>query len=207
MGIKCFWCEPTWKAQRYLRRYSPYQLDCPITKSWHNAMIPFDVVEEIRSEDGSHVRERGEGTPEPEHACPPWPEACNCGFVFRSNDEWQVFSSSIYRRTDTGEEFTLRDAPVGAMWDAFWMHDWHNGEDGLSIYCKVPQNHDWFIDGPCGNCPWKDGSHSGHKCWVRRGIPPRLTVDKSGNSCPVGAGSIQTPDWHGYLRDGELVTA
>lgn len=44
-----------------------------------------------------------------------------------------------------------------------------------------------------------------HKCWVREGVPPRLTVGKNGVTCGAGAGSILTPKWHGFLRDGKLV--
>jgi hypothetical protein len=32
-----------------------------------------------------------------------------------------------------------------------------------------------------------------------------LTVDKNGDTCAAGAGSILTPAWHGFLRNGELV--
>ena len=44
-----------------------------------------------------------------------------------------------------------------------------------------------------------------HRCWCRHGEPPNITVDKNGPTCPAGAGSIQCNDWHGYLRNGELV--
>lgn len=30
-------------------------------------------------------------------------------------------------------------------------------------------------------------------------------VAKNGLTCAAGAGSIATPNWHGYLRHGELV--
>jgi len=32
-----------------------------------------------------------------------------------------------------------------------------------------------------------------------------FTVDKNGDACAAGAGSILTPTWHGFLQNGELV--
>jgi hypothetical protein len=46
-----------------------------------------------------------------------------------------------------------------------------------------------------------------HRCWVRHGNPPMITVDKNGPTCGAGAGSILSGNWHGFLRNGELVTA
>jgi hypothetical protein len=202
MGIKCFMIEPAGKAQRYLRRYRP-DASCPGPMSYHNAMVPLDVIDETIDEDRRfHTQE----LPEQDHSSALWPTRCVCGYQFLESDEWQTFVTSIFRRIDNGQEMTLRDAPVGAMWDAFWFHDhapWC-GSDGKALMCKLPGNHDWHIDGPSTNCPWKD-SHPTHKCWVRHGVPPMLTVDKSGDTCPVGAGSIAIPGWHGFLRNGELV--
>lgn len=100
---------------------------------------------------------------------------------------------------------TLREAPDGAMWDAFWLHgvpSWC-GDDGRAIICRVPNGHDWQIDGPASNCT---RPNEAHHCWVRHGEPPNLTVDKNGNTCAAGAGSILTKDWHGFLRNGYLVS-
>jgi hypothetical protein len=43
-----------------------------------------------------------------------------------------------------------------------------------------------------------------HKCWVRHGEPPNHTVDKRGNTCGAGAGSILSGSYHGFLRDGSF---
>lgn len=43
-----------------------------------------------------------------------------------------------------------------------------------------------------------------HKCWVRHGTPPRVTVDKDGLTCGAGAGSIAVPGYHGHLQNGYL---
>lgn len=205
-GIRCFMLESAGKSQRYLRRYSSGSNNCTGAMSYHDAMISFDVVEERLSKDGTYLEDIG-GLPAPEKDSPQWPKKCSCGYEFIDKDQWNIFSSSIYRRSDTGEEMTLRDAPDGAIWDAVWLHDWKAmcGPDGRSLVCKVPKDHEWQIDGPCNNCPWRnDPSKSEHKCWVRHGEPPNLTVDKEGFTCPVGAGSVQTGTWHGYLTNGVL---
>lgn len=44
-----------------------------------------------------------------------------------------------------------------------------------------------------------------HRCWVRHGtVGDPLQVDKNGNTCAAGAGSIQNAGWHGYLKNGIL---
>lgn len=217
MEIKCFWLEPTDREKRYLRRYcnssSALQFDaagnityrqCSGPMSYHDAMVFLDESPEHYDEAKGHYVDSGQTASDfKDH--PLWPTHCACGYEFQLNDEWQLFSDHIYRRVDTGEEYTLRDAPEGAMWDAIWFHgvpSWC-GEDGRSIICKVPQNHDWQIDGPCNNCT---RPNEPHKCWVRHGEPPNLTVDKNGNTCAAGAGSILTPQWHGFLRNGMLIS-
>lgn len=147
-------------------------------------------------------------------------EPCNCGCGYKVDN-----SQPIYRRTDTGEEMTLGEAPVGAMWFADWYlregdmrpgWDWYRGPDGHCLVVRVPNGsggvHDWMVDSRCSNCTLKDDNV--HKCWVRHGNPPDITVDKNGVTCAAGAGSIgvwngnQTAySWHGFLRNGDLVTA
>lgn len=204
MGIKCFWLEPTDRERWYLRRYSSNS-SCPGPMSYHDAMNYLDESREVMSEDGTHWVDSGQTADDfKDHQL--WPTHCSCGYSFELKDDWQLFSSHIYRRVDTGEEMTLRDAPDGAMWDATWFHsvlDWC-GPDGRSIICRVPTNHDWNIDGRASNCT---RPNEPHKCWVRHGEVPNLTVDKSGGeTCAAGAGSILTSTWHGFLRGGELVT-
>ncbi len=43
-----------------------------------------------------------------------------------------------------------------------------------------------------------------HKCWIRHGTPPDLTVDKNGVTCNAGAGSILVGDYHGFLVNGRF---
>lgn len=66
------------------------------------------------------------------------------------------------------------------------------------------------IDGVASNCDKKDDRD--HRCWIRHGTPPNITVNKDVinqpasalTTCNAGAGSIQTSNWHGMLQNGEL---
>lgn len=137
------------------------------------------------------------------HADTRWPKACVCGYEYQPTDSWQLFTGHLYRKASSGELFTLRDAPVGAMWNAPWYaehKDW-SGPDGRSLVVKTPGG-DWMIDGKCSNCTLPNDDV--HKCWVRHGEPPDLTVDKNGVTCSAGAGSILCGAYHGFLRNGWL---
>jgi hypothetical protein len=123
---------------------------------------------------------------------------------------------------------------VGMMWDAWWMRRSRKpgepnapnlGPDGLCLHVVCPDGSPWNIDGrasncdsPCKNCsrPYHIHQQQGynchyedarpHKCWVRHGVPPNITVGKAGVTCGAGAGSILTHSgYHGFLRSGELV--
>jgi len=205
MGIKCFWLEPTDRQQLYLRRYIGNSTGCTAGHGgYHDNMIPIEQSHEVMDFEKGHWVDDGR-TAKDFVGDPRWPTHCECGYEFTAQDTWQLFTSHIYRRADTGEEMTLRDAPEGAMWEATWYRNipgWV-GDDGRAIICMVPKRHEWNIDGPCSNC---NRPNEPHHCWVRHGEPPNLTVDKNGNTCPVGGGSILTKDWHGFLRNGELVT-
>lgn len=109
----------------------------------------------------------------------------------------------IYKRSDAGEETTLYDAPPGAMWFADWLLPFEKpGSDGHVLVVRLPNGREWVVDGRCSNCTMpKDNVH---KCWVRHGTPPLVTVDKNGHTCAAGAGSILSGDWHGFLQNGEL---
>jgi hypothetical protein len=123
-------------------------------------------------------------------------------------DDGREFTAydTIYKRRDTGEEMTLHDAPVGAIWENTWYEDdealkcWC-GPDGKSFTVRTPGG-DWHIDGRASNCD-KPNDHV-HKCWCRHGEAPNLTVNKIGNTCNAGAGSILQGNYHGFLANGKL---
>ena len=118
----------------------------------------------------------------------------------------------VFWNPDTGEEWSPRDdrsLPPGAMWRATWLEelDWHwKGPDGHVIQVVLPDGHIWTIDGRATNCTRVDmPEDDGHRCWIRHGTPPVLTVDKNGVTCQAGAGSIASPlGYHGFLREGWL---
>lgn len=137
-------------------------------------------------------------------------------------------SSPILCNLATGQELTYRDLPMGACWAVSkeMAEHYQKGVDGLSIMCKVPATggaHHWRIDGrasncdsPCATCgaPYRDhltiahpyvDSRPNHRCWVRHGtVGEKLHIDKAGDTCGAGAGSIQTDGWHGFLHNGVL---
>lgn len=118
---------------------------------------------------------------------------------------------SLFRRSDTGESIELRNAPPGAMWYATWYKvegsnpaqywfSWDN-QNTPPLIVQTPGGA-WNIDSRASNCTMKEDRL--HRCWVRHGEPPNITVDKNGLTCAVGAGSIQCGNYHGFLRNGEL---
>ena len=115
-----------------------------------------------------------------------------------------LYSAPIYKRVDTGEEMTLSEAPVGAIWRAPWFEDYpmYCGTDGKCYICKTPGG-EWMIDGQASNCTKPEDNV--HKCWCRHGEAPNFTVDKNGNTCNAGGGSILKGNYHGFLRNGYLI--
>lgn len=86
----------------------------------------------------------------------------------------------------------LSRAPVGAMWDADYLHGCHETsglvydrhEDGIVLVVRCPGG-DWVVDGP---------SNTGG-AWERSGTVPNVTVTPS---------ILQRGKYHGFLRDGYL---
>lgn len=113
-----------------------------------------------------------------------------------------------YRRLDTGQRSYGRP-PVGALFvaPARKLRDgWEcKGGDGLNVVCVTPGGR-WYIDSRAANCP--NPADFSHRCWVRHGtVGDSLHVDKDGNTCSAGNGSIQCGAFHGYLHNGELYDA
>lgn len=70
----------------------------------------------------------------------------------------------------------------------------------LTVVC--PNGAEWTIDSRASNCTLPYDYE--HRCWVRHGDPPNVTVDKNGLTCAAGGGSIQAGDYHGFLQNGVL---
>lgn len=214
---KCFWIEPVLPERVVLsmRRFRHSWADgseCPGRLGYHNASIQIgEAAPEWESIDTRHVLSWRSENSTLSHDDPRWPQFCEgCGLRFEENDEWQVNQDLIYVRVETGETRALRDweNEPGAMWDADWCHDWRTGPDGLSLMVVCPGGGVWFIDGPAKNCT--NPSDTAHRCWVRVGEPPNITVGKLAprqTTCGAGAGSIQTHNYHGFLVNGVFTPA
>jgi hypothetical protein len=195
MGVKCFFVTPIGVERVKLRRFVwSEHAKCSGSFGYHNALS--DEVARV----AAGVQAPGlELFPAND---PRWPSLCSCGYQFDDKDERQVFPEQVYVRDGSVKEYFLRDNIPGMMYDAVWLHDHKEwcGPDGKSLHVVCPDGHTWCIDSRANNCTMpKDNEH---KCWVRHGDPPLLTVDKRGVTCRAGAGSIQTPKYHGFLRGG-----
>lgn len=199
--FKVFWIEPNGLERRWLRRWSMSACGAEF-KTYCQAM--------------HLLGDAPKDTTWAEHQDSDWPSCCeHCGKPFEEKDDHQMFDRAIYVRPDTGATFTLNDVPVGACWDAHWYakhgegkqgSGYNTGPDGRCLVVRLPDGHDWMIDSRCSNCTRKDDND--HFCWVRNGRPEdgTLHVDKNGNTCSAGAGSILTDKWHGFLHNGFLHT-
>ena len=209
MGVRCFMVTDSGKYRLSLRRYHSKDT-CPVRPgAYHNAESPTILVI-----DGAPFR-----TPEnytdlaamevyaPPRTDPRWPTKCaECSYKFTADDPWQLFSTSIYV-DDHGAEYSIRKPVPGMMWDAWWFGDWARGPDGKCLVVCCPDGTEWMIDGQAKNCTKKaDVGPFGqaHRCWIRHGTPPMITVDKNGLTCSAGAGSIAVPGYHGFLRNGQF---
>jgi len=185
--VRCFYIEPTDRVRRQLRRYcDDLTKPCPSRYKYHNGHQPF--AEGTCRMDETKVWRFDDAHETPPRDDPRWPTKCDdCDYLFTEKDHYQLFHDVIYVRKDTGEEFALRDAPVGAMWDGDW-YPW-KGPDGKCLVLRCPPEgayNDWIIDGPSSN---------EKRPWTRTGEPPRVTANPS----------ILWPNYHGWLRDGVLV--
>lgn len=124
---------------------------------------------------------------------PTFPTSCEaCGYQFADDDARQLFCDRIYvRADDPSVSVVIRDAPVGAMWWNEHMGDRHlspkaRARGGKQHLCVMTPGGEWDIDAPSNN---GDG-------WDRTGEPPRITANPS----------ILMPRYHGWLRDGVLVS-
>ena len=199
--IRCFFLAPTNDIDLYLRRYRSRSIPEPGDKctasgmEYHNVdrVIERTTVEALKARgwpahDGDLVH-GSEGVPKDD---PRWPQACACGLQFTAEDHWQCNPEKLYRRSDTSELVALRDAPVGAMWDAHWMSDIHGYKriDGMTLCVRTPGG-EWCVDGPS----YSEGKVSGAG-WSRSGVAPDITANPSI--------LIPTGNYHGFLRAGFL---
>lgn len=203
MSVTCFWLEPTDRCRYALRRYVSGGT-CLGKYGYHNAQEPLGETATVWKDNDGHKSYSVDLKVEDFANDPRWPTKCAyCDYEFCDADSRQIFFDLLYHRPDTGEEMTLRDAPPGAMWNAWWLPDAYQGFDGRALTVKCPDGHEWLIDGRASNCALPDDRE--HRCWLREGEPPKITVGKAGvgRTCGAGGGSIQTPgSYHGFLTNG-----
>jgi hypothetical protein len=189
--IKCFWLEPTPYARVSLRRYKGYGKDGPCPTSgvkYHNASA---VVVSMMDRPLEEQYDTGElEYDDYPHDDPRWPKACPCGYVFQDDDSWQVNTQRFFSSPEMNGLLTIDDAPVGAMWDAWWYDT--KGPDGKCIVVRTPGG-DWIVDYPC-----KYG-----RGWTRTGEPPNITARPSIGIGKADSGTVWA--YHGFLTDGVLV--
>ena len=109
---------------------------------------------------------------------------------------WRAPDGAIYHLGNEVAEDGVPPAPVGAMWNADWLHGCRFGwdraldrnADGLVLQVRTPGG-DWLIDGPAlrDGVPYGDG-------WTRTGTAPDITATPS----------IVLGRYHGWLKAGWL---
>jgi len=205
--VKCFMVFETSRFRASLRRYALREEDkCP-QGGYHTADGPeIGILEGAKDPNGFWSWQSFE-VHKPPDTDSRWPLKCGrCDYLFQSQDPFQLFTDHIYV-DEHGKEYSLRTPVPGMMWYADWGGDWCKGPDGHSVMVVCPDGSQWCIDGPASNCTApKDTGPFGvaHRCWVRHGEPPLLTVDKNGKTCQAGAGSIAVPGYHGFLQNGSF---
>lgn len=129
-----------------------------------------------------------------------------CYLLEPTNEEWHSedghITAPLYRDSRTGALVTLRDAEPGAITRAQWCSWVPSQDEDAPIVVKLPNGDLWYVDDEAANCTRK-GDLS-HHCWIRHGALPDVTVDKQGETCAAGAGSILSGSYHGFLRNGWL---
>ena len=216
MATKCFMIAPIAKQYQWLRRFKyGGATKCADGQIGHDAWArildfasPVPAIGQYESGDRSPFLFAGDSR---------WPVKCaSCAYEFVDADARQVSNLRVYADAD-GREFCLPGhifhdvpvAPAGAMYWSWWSHGshfcffWDNCQDPrghLNVVC--PGGRIWDIDSRASNCKWKEDRS--HRCWIKHGEAPMLTVDKAGKTCAAGAGSIVAGSYHGFLQNGAL---
>lgn len=205
-AIPLVWCEYTGEIAVWLRRYAAAEVCAARGDDMaHDAQVRVEDQLTVRVEDqyGMHI----EGVSiEGYRDDPRWPTVCeHCQeYEFQTTDERTCSIEQLLAHPD-GESYPLRSLPPGSMYDAWWMPLAWRGPDGIALAVILPDGLPWYVDGMANNCDQRDREH---QCWVRHGDPRTepVHVDKGapGESCAAGAGSIATPDYHGFAHHGFL---
>src|SRR5689334_12377097 len=155
--VRCFFVVESGRATQALRRYRRSTLEkCAASgHGYHNSSTRIEDVEAPAKTVLRHI------APTEFKNDPRWPTRCACGYEFTADDEWQVFTETIYRNEATGQEWPMRELPPGAMYDGWWLRDGIDkpkgvGPDGLCLMVCLPPGGGldyWHVDGPANNGP------------------------------------------------------
>lgn len=184
-------------------------VNCPAGGSYHDARF------EIARSDNKWDEKLG-GTLEDHRDDPRWPVKCDgCGKLAPLapyENSLEIVTHQIFRRklfnTKSGEPEPgdLYYVDYGCWEDdrQYCVSGWSNCS-GKHLHCVLPNKTTWDIDSRASNCTRREDKT--HRCWVRHGIPEKgeiIHVDKNGNTCQAGAGSIAVTGFHGFLHNGIL---
>lgn len=199
--IRCFMVELTGQVGVWRRRYRSSAVDVPCGSGASYC----DARTFVGNVDGVVARRHVLEEEDPALAAL-WPAKCDlCGYVFAADDRRQIFTCRLAREAGTeGPDFPMNELPAGAMYYVDQISErsfYPLGPDGRSLMVKTPGG-EWCVDSRASNCTRRDDDR--HRCWVRHGMPPLVTVDKVGDTCAAGAGSIGCGSYHGFLRGGYL---
>ena len=189
---RCFLMEATDLYSRYLRRYANGPHPCPGPRlRYHDATrlvgtdLPLELSQNKESDYQTEFLPAGD---------PRWPTRCAaCGYEFQPLDPRQWQTVRLYRSPVSGARLSLADAPTGALWFADWFGKSRRwvGPDGRCLCVQTPGG-PWCVD-----APESGGRGKSTGGWQRVGVPP---VTSAHPSVLIGG-------WHGWLREGRLVTA
>jgi hypothetical protein len=160
-------------------------------RGYHNAMV--HLV------DSAELGDWKLGGSPADYADERWPTKCDwCGLPVPPGATRQVHHSRLYD-TPSGEP------EPGSIYEAHWYpRDFMFDGVERHLICILPSGGTWHMTGRASNCTRPDDRT--HRCWViHEEAPGVFHVDKNGDTCAAGAGSIAAPGWHGFLHHGELV--
>jgi hypothetical protein len=126
---------------------------------------------------------------------PRWPKSCGCGHLFADSDQWQVNELDWFE--GGGERFAWGigswDGPPGAMIRSAW-HDTSGRPPAWLVF--LPNGTMWSTnDRASASGP---GNQLG-LYWQVTGEAPLITVSPS-------IDDRSSHPWHGWIRDGKLVS-
>jgi hypothetical protein len=187
----------------YLRQHWQDDVQCQLGWSYHNAM---SVLTQSMVLDDWTL-----GGDAKSYPLEQFPNRCTtgtCGQPVPEKADRMILHRRLYRTPD-GSLISANDLKPG---DLFFMRNhfydhcpygWTNC-DGFHLHVVLPNGSEWDIDSRASNCTKKDDYE--HRCWIRHGDPRTepVHVDKQGNTCAAGAGSIVSGNFHGFLRMGRI---